>query len=142
MQSGQRQYHVRARVAQNLALGTQLTNTGVARYGNSLETAQVTHHTTEAAVKLTKKRPANQAQIVPGEVLRYELTYTNTGKVPLTGITVTDSLPGNTTLNAANPSPTSTSNGGATLTWQLPDLFRKSMITLNVNTPTHRWAIR
>ena len=137
LQSGQRQYHVRARVAQNLALGTELTNTGVARYGSSLETAQVTHHTTEAAVKLTKKRPANQGQIVPGEVLRYELTYTNTGKVPLTGITVTDSLPDNTTLNAANPSPTSTSNGGATLTWQLPNLNpgKSNTITLNVNTP-------
>ncbi len=138
LQSGQRQYHVRARVAQNLALGTELTNTGVARYGSSLETAQVTHHITEAAVKLTKKRPANQGQIVPGEVLRYELTYTNTGKVPLTGITVTDSLPGNTTLNAANPSPTSTSNGGATLTWQLPNLNpgKSNTITLNVNTPS------
>ena len=71
-----------------------------------------------------------------GEVLRYEITYENTGKVPLTGITVTDSLPDNTTLEAANPSPTSTTNSGATLVWQLPDLDpgKSNTITLTVNT--------
>ncbi len=136
LQSGERQYHLRARVDAGLPLGTALENIGGAAFNNEFSVSSVTHHTTEAAVKITKLRPDNQGQIVPGEVLRYEITYTNVGKVPLTGITVTDSLPDNTTLDAANPSPSATSNGGATLTWQLPNLNpgKSNTITLNLNT--------
>ena len=135
LQAGQRQYHLRARVDTGLPLGTALENNGLAAYNNELEVSTVTHHTTEAAVSLAKTRPDAQAQIVVGEVLRYEITYENTGKVPLTGITVTDSLPDNTTLEAANPTPTSTTNSGATLVWQLPDLDpgKSNTITLTVN---------
>ena len=136
LKTGQRQYHLRARVDTGLPLGTALENNGLAAYKNELTVSSVTHHTTEAAVSLAKTRPDAQAQIVVGEVLRYEITYENTGKVSLTGITVTDSLPNNTTLEAANPSPTSTANGGATLVWQLPDLDpgKSNTITLTVNT--------
>ena len=136
LKAGQRQYHLRARVDTGLPLGTALENNGLAAYNNELKVSTVTHHTTEAAVSLAKTRPDAQAQIVVGEALRYEITYENTGKVPLTGITVTDSLPDNTTLEAANPSPTSTANSGATLVWQLPDLDpgKSNTITLTVNT--------
>jgi uncharacterized repeat protein (TIGR01451 family) len=136
LQSGERQYHLRARVAAGLPLGTALENTGGAAFNNEFAVSTVTHHTTEAAVSLAKTRPDTQAQIVVGEPLRYEITYTNTGKVPLTGVTVTDNLPANTTLADANPSPSSTTNSGATLEWVLPDLDpgNSSAITLTVNT--------
>ena len=133
--SGERQYHLRARVDNDVAPGTDLTNTGLARYNGALERATVTHYATEASISLTKQQPVTQAQIVPGDVLRYEITYTNTGKAPLTGITVTDNLPDNTVLEAANPSPTSTTNNGSTLVWQMPNLDPgRSTIALNLST--------
>lgn len=134
--SGERQYHLRARVDNGVAPGTDLTNTGLARYNGALERATVTHYVTEASISLTKQQPVTQAQIIPGDVLRYEITYTNTGKAPLTGITVTDNLPDNTALEAANPSPTSTTNNGSTLVWQMPNLDpgRSNTIALNLST--------
>ena len=40
--SGERQYHLRARVDNDVAPGTDLTNTGLARYNGALERATVT----------------------------------------------------------------------------------------------------
>ena len=117
-------------------MGTALENVGVAAYNNELTLSSVTHHTSTAAIAVTKSRPEAQAQIVPGELLQYEITYTNTGKVPLTDITVTDSLPANTSLAAASPSPTTTRNGGSELVWELPDLNpgRSNTVTLSIST--------
>ena len=136
LQSGQRSYHLRARVDAGLPLGTALENVGVAAYNNELTLSSVTHHTSTAAIAVTKSRPEAQAQIEPGQLLQYEITYTNTGKVPLTDIKVTDSLPANTSLAAASPSPTTTRNGGSELVWELPDLNpgRSNTVTLSIST--------
>lgn len=136
LDAGERSYQLRARVDAGLPLGTALENIGLAAYNNELAQSAVTHHTAAAAISITKSRPETQAQIAPGEVLRFEITYTNTGKVPLTGITVTDSLPTNTSLDAASPPPTTIGNDGSTLVWQLPGLNpgRSNTLTLSVNT--------
>ena len=136
LQSGQREYHLRARVDAGLSLGTALENKGVARYNNAWEESAVTHHVTEAAISFSKSRSDSQAKVIPGEVIRYEITYTNTGKIPLTGINLTDNLPLNTALELGQPAPDSISNGGSTLQWQLPPLDpgRSNTVLVSINT--------
>ena len=136
LHAGERQYHLRARVDAGLPLGTPLENKGAASYNNTLALASVTHHVTEAAITLEKTRSDLQAQIIPGEVLRYDLTYTNTGKIPLTDIVLTDNLPLDTSLEFVKPAPTTVENGGRTLIWNLPPLDpgRSNTIQVNINT--------
>ena len=73
------------------AIGHSVYIVGLAAYNNELAQCGDPLYG-RRRVSITKSR-LKQAQIAPGEVLRFEITYTNTGKVPLSGITVTDSLP-------------------------------------------------
>ena len=57
----------------------------------------------DAAVLITKTVSSGQQQIVPGEELDYTITYSNTGQATLTGVTVTDTLPANTTVKTSSP---------------------------------------
>ncbi len=66
--------------------------------------------------------PAAGTTVVPGDVLTWTLTATNTSAVPVTGATAVDDLTG--VLPYADVSFTSArlTRSGATLTWAIPDL--------------------
>ena len=124
--SGSRSVTVQARVISGVAPGTALTNRAAANYAaNSLhELAQkVTHHVSDAAISLTKSRPADQAEVIDGEEITYTIDYLNTGKLTLTGIQLNDTLPAGLTYVSALPAPNSIVTGTSTiLRWNLPTL--------------------
>jgi uncharacterized repeat protein (TIGR01451 family) len=78
------------------------------------------HVVSDAAVSITKTVSSGQQQIVPGEELDYTITYSNTGQATLTGVTVTDTLPANTTVKTSSPVASTPSAG--VLSWSLGDL--------------------
>jgi uncharacterized repeat protein (TIGR01451 family)/fimbrial isopeptide formation D2 family protein len=54
-------------------------------------------------LRLTKR--AGAAGVAPGEVLTYTLTYTNVGNTTALGVIITETVPANTTFNAAGSAP-------------------------------------
>ena len=88
----------------------------------------------DAAVLITKTVSSGQQQIVPGEELDYTITYSNTGQATLTGVTVTDTLPANTTVKTSSPVASTPSAG--VLSWSLGDLAPGQSETLLVKLDT------
>ena len=92
------------------------------------------HVVSDAAVLITKTVSSGQQQIVPGEELDYTITYSNTGQATLTGVTVTDTLPANTTVKTSSPVASTPSAG--VLSWSLGDLAPGQSETLLVKLDT------
>ncbi len=126
LNSGSRSVTLQARVRPGVSPGESITNLAGAIFaaGSGFANPGLTQHfVSDAAVSLSKTRPADQAEVVDGEEISYLITYENTGKVPLTGIRLQDTLPTGVALVAAAPAPTSNEPGPpATLKWDLPDL--------------------
>ncbi|MEP1594444.1 MAG: hypothetical protein ABJK20_07725, partial [Halieaceae bacterium] len=124
--SGSRSVTLQAMVKSGLAPGTALTNRASGNYAaNSLHEVapNVTHHVSDAAVSLTKSRPADQAEVIDGEEITYTINYLNKGKIPLTGIQLTDTLPAGLTYVSATPAPSNIAAGTTTsLQWNLSSL--------------------
>lgn len=134
--SGSKQVSIKAKVRSTAALGQQLINIAGITYGVAGGSKiDVTRHVvSEAAVLITKGVSSGQQQIVPGEELDYTITYSNTGQVTLTGVTVTDALPANTTVKTSSPVASSPSAG--VLSWSLGDLAPGQSQTLLVKLDT------
>ena len=103
--SGSKQVSIKAKVRSTATLGQQLINIAGITYGVAGGSKiDVTRHVvSDAAVSITKTVSSGQQQIVPGEELDYTITYSNTGQATLTGVTVTDALPANTTVLQTSP---------------------------------------
>ena len=82
---------------------------------------------------------SGNSPIVPGQELDYTVTYTNTGKAALSGITVTDTLPSNTTVLSTTPTADQPSAG--VLSWSLGDLAPGQSQTLLVKLGTTAVAV-
>ena len=136
LNSGSKQYSIRAKVRSTTTLGEQLTNFAGISYnaGQGSDVAFTRHVVSDAAVSITKLVSSGQQQIVPGEELDYTITYSNTGQTTLTGITVTDTLPANTTAKTSSPAASSPSAG--VLVWSLGDLAPGQSETLLVKLDT------
>jgi uncharacterized repeat protein (TIGR01451 family) len=126
LNSGSRSVTLQARVRPGLSPGESITNLAGAIFaaGSGFANPGLTQHfVSDAAVSLSKTRPADQAEVVNGEEISYLIKYENTGKIPLTGIRLQDTLPAGVALVAASPAPSSNEPGPpATLKWDLPDL--------------------
>ena len=61
---------------------------------------------------------ANTATATPGQVLEYQILFTNTGNAPATNVTVTDAVAARSTYVANSCTPTPCT-GGTTVTWTL-----------------------
>lgn len=69
---------------------------------------------------LTAAKTDGLSVVAPGSVITYTIEVTNNGAVPLTDITVTDTLPVDVTYQAATPAPTTAPNvgdPGGIVTW-------------------------
>ena len=91
---------------------TQLTNS--ASVGNGTTSANGSDTTpllTSPALSLLKSD--NGASTVPGGIVVYTLDYVNTGNIGLTGVTLSETVPANTTFDAANSGGWSCANGAA-----------------------------
>ena len=75
----------------------------------------------EKAVKNVTKGSAyaTSTTATPGDEIQYRLTYTNTGQVPATNVTVTDPVPGTNTVYQGCTGGTSCGESGGTVTWNL-----------------------
>jgi uncharacterized repeat protein (TIGR01451 family) len=77
------------------------------------------------AVDLSITKSDSGASVAPGGTVSYTLTYANSGTINSTGVTLTETVPANTTFNA----------GGSTAGWVcLPNNNAGSTCTLNVGT--------
>jgi uncharacterized repeat protein (TIGR01451 family) len=123
-------------VRSTATLGEQLNNFAGISYnaGQGSDVAFTRHVVSDAAVSITKSVSSGQQQIVPGEELDYTITYSNTGQATLTGVTVTDTLPANTTVKTSSPAASSPSAG--VLAWSLGDLAPGQSETLLVKLDT------
>ncbi|MGQ0602867.1 MAG: beta strand repeat-containing protein, partial [Anaerolineales bacterium] len=61
--------------------------------------------TLTVSVDLRLSKRAGAAGVAPGDLLTYTLTYTNVGNVAAIGVTITETVPANTTFNAAGSAP-------------------------------------
>ncbi len=123
--SGSRSLVIKARVASTAIPGDVVINRADASFSNGNRSAQasLTHTLGDAAIELIKSRAAGQADVIAGEEVTYTLTYTNIGRFPLTGITLRDSLPSDTTLVSATPTFDQILNGPpSALLWNLGSL--------------------
>lgn len=139
LNSGSTQYSVKAKVRAFAALGEQLNNITHATYGQSSTSAFTRHVVSDASVSITKTVSSGQQQIVPGEELDYTITYSNTGQATLTGVTVTDALPANTTALQTTPVASTPSVG--VLSWSLKDLAPGQSETLLIKLDTTGVAV-
>jgi len=139
--SGSKQFHVKARVSSGVDLGQELFNLAAASYdsNNGKKVALTRHVVSDAAVEITKAVSSGNSPIVPGQELDYTVTYTNTGKAALSGITVTDTLPSNTTVLSTTPTADQPSAG--VLSWSLGDLAPGQSQTLLVKLGTTAVAV-
>ncbi len=124
--SGSLSVTLQARVRAGTPPGVSITNFAAATYNAGRGFASpsgIVHYVADAAVSLQKSRPADQAEVVDGEEIGYEITYTNSGRVTLTDLTLRDVLPDGMVLVSAAPSPTRTTAGPpTTLEWDLPPI--------------------
>ena len=136
LNSGSKQYSVKAKVRSSATLGEQLINIAGITYGASRGSKfdAIRHVVSDASVSISKSVSSGQQQIVPGEELDYTITYSNTGQATLTGVTVTDTLPANTTVKTSSPVASTPSAG--VLSWSLGDLAPGQSETLLVKLDT------
>jgi len=113
------------------AAGVSLTNTASAStQGGSCPTGCSTTHTTSSWT-LVKSSDADGATVVPGDVVGWTLSVTNTGPATLHGATVTDDLSGVLGSATLGVLPAGASVAGSTLTWSVPDVAPGGTVTLD-----------
>ena len=126
LNAGARFVTLQARVKSGVNPGESIINLAGATFaaGSGFATpALVRHVVSEAAIELSKSRPADQAEVIDGEEITYTIKYTNTGKVTLTGLKLQDTLPAGLTYVDASPVPDGIVSGPpTTLQWDLPTL--------------------
>ena len=118
-------------VVQDAPNGTVIANTG---YGvgcvtaagacaDSVSSNSTTHHVTDLLPPAMDKQavPASGSTVYPGARISYTLVYSNPDLVPLTDVTITDTLPPDMQFVAGSCTPACIANSG-TLTWTVGPL--------------------
>ncbi|UCF09108.1 MAG: DUF11 domain-containing protein, partial [Thermoplasmata archaeon] len=100
---------------------TVLTNVVVLSYedegGNEQEDEEDSEDVTVTAPVMTFSKTADVSTADPSDTITYTLSYENTGTGDATDVTITDTIPSDTTFVSSTPSPDSSS--GDTYTWNI-----------------------
>ncbi|MDR2190443.1 MAG: DUF11 domain-containing protein [Candidatus Peribacteria bacterium] len=66
------------------------------------ECSQVLYTTTQPSLKIEKR--VDNSEVKVGDIVTFTLTITNTSKLPISGFTITDTLPANNVISYINQS--------------------------------------
>ena len=98
--------------------GGAKANTVVASSGGNILRPEATASTNILVPGITLEKTGRAAMFV-GNQATYTLTATNSGNAPLTGVTITDTIPAGLTYESSSPSGT---ESGSTVTWDIGSL--------------------
>ena len=89
------------RIDSPLATGTSILNSATLSADNAQSTTSEVQTQIESAASLTLDKIASSPNVMPGDLLTYTLTGTNTGNANATNTVLTDVVPDNTTFLSA-----------------------------------------